>query len=79
VRALHDVLLQVLKRPVSLDFQLIQGGGTADVPADHTAESAGGSFAGRGKGAKSKQEWQKDPVVRKALEIFNGGIVDIRE
>jgi DNA polymerase-3 subunit gamma/tau len=79
VRALHDVLLQVLKRPVSLDFQLIQGGGTADVPADHTAESAGGSFAGRGNGAKSKQEWQKDPVVRKALEIFNGGIVDIRE
>ncbi len=79
VRAIHDVLLQVLKRPVSLDFQLIQGGGTADVPADHTAELAGGPAAGRVKGAKSKQEWQKDPVVRKALEIFNGGIVDVRE
>lgn len=79
VRAIHDVLLQVLKRPVSLDCQLIQGGGTADVPADHTAESAGGSAGSRGKGVKSKQEWQKDPVVRKAMEIFNGGIVDIRE
>lgn len=74
MRAVQSVMLQVLKRTVSVDLKLIHGDGHVDVPADHTAEKAG-----RAKGVKSKQEWTKDPVVRKALEIFNGGIVDIRE
>jgi hypothetical protein len=33
----------------------------------------------KGKGVRSKQDWVKDPAVRHALELFNGGIVDIRE
>jgi len=79
LRAVQNVLLQVLKRTVNVELCLIQGDGHTDVPADHTAGVAGGAAAGKGKGAKSKQEWTKDPVVQKALEIFNGGIVDVRE
>ena len=81
LRAVQSVLGQVLKRAVGTELRLIQNDGKpVDVPADHTAEKAtdpqGG---GGGRGPKPKQEWMKDPVVRKALEIFNGSIVDIRE
>ena len=79
-RAIQGVLLQVLKRTVNVECKVLSEGadGRVDVPADHTVESAG-SQSMSAKGAKSKQEWVKDPVVRKAMEIFNGGIVDIRE
>lgn len=78
-KAIQQVLLQVLKRTVNVECRVLSSSeGRVDVPADHTVEAAG-SQAGGGKGAKSRQEWFKDPVVRKAMEVFNGGIVDIRE
>jgi len=76
LKAIQGVLTQFLKRPVNVEFQLIPVGGPADVPADHVAEKAG---TGEGKGSKSKQDWYKEPVVRKTLEFFNGSITDIRE
>ena len=84
LKAVQSVLGQFLKRPVNVDFQLIDTDGPADVPADHTVETMG-----RPKGAaapakapgqpKTRQDWQQEPVVRKALELFNGSITDIRE
>ena len=81
LRAVQSVLGQVLKRAVGIELRLIQNDGKpVDVPADHTAENTPDSQGGGGgRGPKPKQEWMKDPVVRKALEIFNGSIVDIRE
>jgi hypothetical protein len=77
-QALRNVLGQMLRRPVTVELRLMRPNGKpVDVPADHTAE--GGRAAGGGKAPKTKQEWMKDPVVRKTLEMFNGSIVDVRE
>lgn len=75
--ALQTVLSAFLKRQVNVDFKLMEPGGTVDVPADHTLEKAASP---RAPGSpKTRQEWQKDPVVRSTLEFFNGSIVDVRE
>ncbi|MEI8139809.1 MAG: DNA polymerase III subunit gamma/tau [bacterium] len=76
IKAIQGVLTTFLKRPVNVEFQLIATDASSDVPADHVADQAG---TGEGKGPKSKQDWYKEPVVRKTLEFFNGSIVDIRE
>ena len=83
-RATQNVLAQILKRTVNVEYRLIESQGQADVPADHTADAAaagvrGDGKAGARKGVKTRQDWLKDPVVRKTLEVFNGSIVDIRE
>ncbi len=78
MRAVQGVLLQVLKRTVNVECRVMNAVDRVEVPADHTAEAPSPSPAA-GKGARSRQQWQNDPVVRKALEVFNGGIVDIRE
>jgi predicted transcriptional regulator len=76
MKALQGVLTQFLKRTVNVEFQLIVTEGPVDLPADHVVDQEG---AGQGKGPKSRQDWYKEPVVRKTLEFFNGSIVDIRE
>ncbi len=76
LKAIQGVLTQFLKRQVNVEFQLIPASAPADVPADHVVEKAG---PGDSKGPKSRQDWYKEPVVRKTLEFFNGSIVDIRE
>jgi len=76
IKAIQGVLTQFLKRQVNVEFQLIATEGPVDIPADHVAEKSG---TVGGKGPKSKQDWYKEPVVRKTLEFFNGSIVDIRE
>ncbi len=82
-RAAQSVLGQFLKRAVNLEFRLIESAEHIDVPADHTVESlkrtADAGKSAKRPGGKTRQEWLKDPAVRKALETFNGSIVDIRE
>ena len=78
-RAAQNVISQFLKRPVTVDYRVIESQVPVDVPADHTVDQAGGAGAPARKGAKTRQQWQADPVVRKTLEYFNGSIVDIRE
>ena len=70
LKAIQGVLSTFLKRTVNVEFQLISSAGPVDVPADHVEEKTG---------AKSRQDWYKEPVVRKTLEFFNGSITDIRE
>jgi DNA polymerase-3 subunit gamma/tau len=76
LKAIQGVLSTFLKRQVNVEFQLVSSAGPVEVPADHVADQAG---SGAGKGPKSKQDWYKEPVVRKTLEFFNGSITDIRE
>ena len=78
-RATQQVLSQMLNRTVSVEYRAIESQGQADVPADHTADAAADGKTGERIGAKTRQDWLKDPVVRKTLEVFNGSIVDIRE
>jgi hypothetical protein len=81
LQALQSVLTQTLRRPVNVELRLIQPDGPrVDVPADHAAgEQEKHPPAAPAKGTRQPADWTKDPVVRKALEIFNGTIVDIRE
>ncbi len=81
LRPVQNVLGQELKRQVSVELRLIQSEGMqVDVPADHTVEKKSEPHRAAGaKPIKSKQDWVQEPVVRRALEIFNGSIVDVRE
>jgi DNA polymerase-3 subunit gamma/tau len=81
LRPIQIILGQALKRQVSVELRLIQSeGARVDVPADHTAEKKAEPHRAAGaKTARSKQDWVQEPVVRRALEIFNGSIVDVRE
>jgi hypothetical protein len=76
-RAAQNALTQFLKRPVALEYRVIESSVPVDVPADHTVDQAAGGAPRQG--ARTRQQWQADPVVRKTLEFFNGSIVDIRE
>ena len=73
-KAVQGVLTAFLKRPVNVEYQMIDGSGPADVPADHTVENPDGASR-----PKSRKDWQQVPVVNKALEFFNGSIIEIRE
>jgi predicted transcriptional regulator len=81
LRPVQNVLTQALKRQVGVELRLIQPEGErVDVPADHTVEKVVEPRRAAGeKTARSKQDWVQEPVVRRALEIFNGSIVDVRE
>jgi DNA polymerase-3 subunit gamma/tau len=81
LRPVQAVLSQALKRQVGVEMRLIPSDGAqVDVPADHTVDRVAESRPGFGaKTARTKQDWVQEPVVRRALEIFNGSIVDIRE
>ncbi len=83
--ALEYALGAFLKRKVKVDFVLVARDPLAEAAASApeaakaaAAPSAGGSGAAGRKG-KSPQEWAKDPAVNKALEMFNGTILDVRE
>ena len=86
-KAVQAALVRFLKRPVNVEFKLLATDGQADVPADHTVDKTSApkvSAMPSAPGAqsvhpKSRQDWHQEPVVRKALELFNGSIVDIRE
>jgi DNA polymerase-3 subunit gamma/tau len=85
--AVHKIMVQILKRPINVEFVLLGEGEAADLPADHTVDRVGtqnppaGTAPGKGGASqpKSRQDWHQEPVVRKTLEFFNGSIVDIRE
>jgi len=85
--AVQKIMVQVLKRPINVEFVLLAEGEAADLPADHTVERAetqnppAGAAPAKGGAAhpKTRQDWHQEPVVRKTLEFFNGSIVDIRE
>ncbi len=71
--AAQQVLSQILKRPVTLECRLLAAGEEApraDQPAGDTGPAAR---------PNARRNWMEDPAVRKAMETFNGTILDIRE
>ena len=76
-KAVQAVLGHFLKRAVNVEYRVIESSEPLDLPADHTVDKAGQT--GAPVRPKSRQEWQQVPVVNKALEFFNGSIIDVRE
>lgn len=73
-KAVQGVLSLYLKRQVNVEFRLLGAVAAGDLPADHEGDHAADSGS-----PKTKQDWQKVPVVNKALEFFNGSIIGTRE
>jgi DNA polymerase-3 subunit gamma/tau len=84
-KAIQKTLSDVLEREVTVDFCLLDA--TSAVPSDITTKvvsSASKTRQDERPGSvtaslKTKQEWMKNPTVRKTLELFNGDVVDVRE
>jgi hypothetical protein len=83
IQAVQKALSDVLKRQVSVSFTILGAEETRSLPADKpqparpsavSAEPAQGS-----QDKKNRQQWTQDPAVKRALEAFNGDIIDIRE
>jgi len=93
-RAVKDVLRRPLRVEVTADesaAEQVPGGGEGGRGADAAAaepemrvepEAAppapSAERAGEGAG-KTVQEWARDPVVRKALDLFDGAILEVRD
>ena len=86
VKAIQKTLGEVLKRDVSVQFMILDARSTvpgdikmAGVDESAAADTAHGGSAEKRATLKTKQEWIKNPAVRKTLEMFNGDVVDVRE
>lgn len=73
----------VLRRKIdSVEIRVLESKSTVpgDIKVSDLAEGAGNPKSSAGKKMKkTRQEWLKDPTVRKTLELFNGDIADVRE
>ena len=84
-KAIEKILGEVLKREVTVEFCVLDA--RATLPGDiKTAgkTSASKTQPGEKPGSvtaslKEKQEWMKNPTVRKTLEMFNGDVTDVRK
>jgi DNA polymerase III gamma/tau subunit len=73
IGAIQAALKAMFHRAFNVEITVL-GSSDKSLPADHPA-SAQSSTAPR----KSRQEWANQPEVKRALDTFNGAIVDIRE
>jgi DNA polymerase III subunit gamma/tau len=84
-KAIQKTIGEILKREITVDFCLLDA--TSTLPGDiktDISENASKTRAEERSGGvtaslKTKQEWMKNPTVRKTLEMFNGDVVDVRE
>ena len=84
-KAIEKTIGEILRRDVTVDFCVLDARST--LPGDiKIAGSTGASKTQPGEppgsataSLKTKQEWMKNPTVRKALEMFNGDVTDVRK
>lgn len=74
LRALQTAIEWALGSEVTLNLEV----GTAQTDSS-PAEPAPSAAPPPRQGGKSPADWVKDPAVKRAMEAFNGNIVDIRE
>ncbi|MBU1910017.1 MAG: hypothetical protein KJ726_08220, partial [Verrucomicrobia bacterium] len=86
LKVINKVMSEILNREVAVEFRVLDA--KATVPGDIKAKNmtspetapASESATEKPKGrSRSTQDWVKNPTVKKALELFNGDIVDVRE
>jgi hypothetical protein len=77
IAAIQSALKSMLQRPFNVEI-IVLGTSDKSLPADHPV---GQPAAAQNSAApkKTRHEWANQPEVKRALEAFNGGIVDIRE
>jgi DNA polymerase-3 subunit gamma/tau len=84
---LQSKLSEKLRMSVSLKFEIAEG--AAEPPSTHSASApkapaaaplkpAANGFATTGAG-KNLEEFRNDPLIKKALEVFKGTIVEVRK
>ncbi len=72
ISGLQAALKAMFHRAFNIEI-VVLGSSEKSLPADHPA-------AQKNDGPKkSRQEWANQPEVKRALEAFNGGVVDVRE
>ena len=84
-KAIEKIICEILRHEVTVDFCVLDARST--LPGDiKTAgkTSASKTQPGEPPGStsaslKTKQEWMKNPTVRKTLEMFNGDVTDVRK
>lgn len=74
IRLLQKMIEDLLHRPVTLDLTIAprEGG-----EPSHTPEPAPGRAVPPA--AASRKDWRSEAAVKRALDAFNGDIVDVRE
>ena len=78
MRALQTALEWALGYQVSVDL-VVGPVAASEASAEPTSPAPLAAPATPKAGARSANEWMKDPAVKRAMETFNGNIVDIRE
>jgi DNA polymerase-3 subunit gamma/tau len=78
-QAVQKALDEFLKRKVTVTFSILDAESARSLPTDHAPGAAPSSPPPQQAGRKSRREWTQDPAVKRALETFNGDIIDIRE
>ncbi len=73
-RGIQHVLSEILQRPVSVGFKVIEETDTRPIPSDQGAVEHEAAQSEEHSGA-----WADNPAVRNAIEVFKGSIIDIRE
>ena len=72
VSVIQSALKAMFHRPFNVET-VVLGSSEKTLPTDHPPAQKNDAPK------KSRQEWASQPEVKRALEAFNGGIVDIRE
>ena len=80
-RALEQAMSNLLGRKVKTEFTLVEGHIDSPDKQDPVTDSAGGDTrpVGERAHATSTRDWANEDAVRKALDMFNGAIVEVRE
>ncbi len=74
-KAVQHALSEILRQNVTVEMIVLDAKST--LPGD--IKMIDGSGAPTKAAPKTRQEWINNPVVKKTLEMFNGGLLDIRE
>ena len=85
-KAIQNVIEEMFKRPVSVSYVVLSANDAKHLPADRQPSAPKAPVKEQGPAAatqpgdkKSRKEWVQEPAVKRALETFNGDIIDIRE
>ena len=82
MQGIQAAFKNILGRVVNVQVTIL-GTGDHRLPTDHPPAATGAAGAAPaatgGANRRTRQDWEQQPEVRRALETFNGGIVDIRE
>jgi DNA polymerase-3 subunit gamma/tau len=78
-KALEHVLGTMLKRDVSVDVTVAKSDAGEAGQAFEPVPPAPADTTTKGKNGKTRQDLLNDPAVQKAMDVFGGTIVDVRE